>query len=167
MWRAKKKRSAAGRFFKALGVLVLLCLALLLAVPYLVNLDGFRTRLVRELSQRLGRPVEVSSLRFRTLPRLNLDILGLRILDPPEFGGKAALTAESLRVNVRILPLLRGRLEVQSLGLERPVVVLRRNRSGFNNLFGPRSAGLLPPRRPLPSPRPSPPPCWPVFSSGT
>ncbi|MDP6482733.1 MAG: AsmA family protein [Nitrospinota bacterium] len=162
MWRAKKKRSAAGRFFKALGVLVLLCLALLLAVPYLVNLDGFRTRLVRELSQRLGRPVEVSSLRFRTLPRLNLDILGLRILDPPEFGGKAALTAESLRVNVRILPLLRGRLEVQSLGLERPVVVLRRNRSGFNNLFGPRSApppvGRAPVGRPAPAETPPPEP---------
>ena len=156
MWRAKKKRSAAGRVFKALGVLVLLCLALLLAVPYLVNLDGFRTRLIRELSRRLGRPVEVRSLRLRTLPRLSLDILGLRILDPPEFGGKAALTAESLRVIVRILPLLRGRVELQRLGLDRPMVVFRRNRAGFNNLFGPRAAAPAPSARRVPVGPPSP-----------
>ena len=136
MWRAKQKRSAAGRILKILGVLVFLCLAFIFAIPYLVNLDRYRTQLVQELSSRLGRPVEVSALRLRILPKLNVEVLGLRILDPPEFGGRVALTADSVRTDVRILPLLQGRLEIRSFGLERPIVVLRRNRDGFNNLFG-------------------------------
>ncbi|MFQ5692792.1 MAG: AsmA family protein, partial [Nitrospinota bacterium] len=100
------------RLLKALGVLVLLFLALLLALPYFINLEQYRTLIAEEMSRRLGRPVQVSSLRLRVIPRVSLDIRGLRILDPPAFGGKPALTAESLRARVRIVPLLRKRLVI-------------------------------------------------------
>ncbi|MEE8110517.1 MAG: AsmA family protein, partial [bacterium] len=107
----------------------------------------------------LGRPVQVSGVSLRVIPRLSLEIRGLRIMDPPEFGGKPALTAESLRGHVRILPLLQRRLDIRSIRLYRPVLVLRRDSAGFNNLFGPKPSPPTPEAKPTaPEPAaPSPP----------
>ncbi|MFQ5912484.1 MAG: AsmA family protein [Nitrospinota bacterium] len=163
MWRARRKRSAGRRILKALGVLALLCIGFLLILPYLVNLERYRGRIAQELSHRLGRPVHVSSLRVRVIPRLSVEIHGLQIRDPKEFGGKAALTAGTLRANVRVRPLLQRRLEIGSVHLDRTVLVLRRDKAGFNNLFGPKSLPPAPsggPPSPVPSPgtkAPSPP----------
>lgn len=138
MWRAQRKRPIGRRLLKALGVLILLCLAILLAAPYLVSLDRYRDVIAREVGVLLDRRVEISALQIRLFPRLSLKIRGFHILDPPDFGGKATLAANSLTANVRFLPLLARRLEFGRVSLDRPVLVLRRTAEGFNNLLGSR-----------------------------
>jgi uncharacterized protein involved in outer membrane biogenesis len=160
MWRQRRERRAGRRILTALGVFVLLCLALLLALPYLVNIEKYRAVIAEEMGRQLGRPVQISTLRLRAIPRLSLEIQGLQISDPPRLGGKAALTAKGLRANVRILPLLQRRLDIQSIDLDQPVVVVRRDKAGFNNWFGPARGKPTSPKAQPPSPtrkQPEPP----------
>ncbi len=146
------------RLLKTFGVLILLCLAILFAAPYLVSLDRYRGVIAREVGALLDRRVEISALRIRMFPRLSLKITGFQILDPPDFGGKAALAAKSLTADVRFLPLLARRLEIGRVSLDRPVLVLRRTAEGFNNLFGPRQKSAPPPPAPaIPAETPSAP----------
>lgn len=158
MWRAKRKRSVGRRLLKTAGILLVLVLLVLLALPYLVNLEKYRTIIAEELSRQLGRPVQVTALRLRVIPNVSLEIQGLRILDRPGFGRQPALTADALRARVRLLPLLQKKLQIQSVRLERPVLVLRRDRAGFNNLLAPRpSPSAAKPFTPAPPGGPPPP----------
>lgn len=122
-----------------------MCFALFLLAPYLVNLDHYKEIITRELGTHFGRRVEISTLHLRTFPRLGLKIEGFQILDPQNFGNKATLTAHSLAVNVKLLPLLTRRLEIDHIKLDRPILVLRRTAEGFNNFSEPRQKLTVPP----------------------
>ena len=152
MWRAKRKRPIGRKILKAFGALAFLCVAFLFLAPYLVNLDRYKEIITRELGNRFNRRVEISTLQLKTFPRPGLKIEGLRIFDPPDFGNKSTLTAHSLAVNVKLLPLLARRLEIDHIKLDRPILVLRRTVEGFNNFSGTqRKPTTLPPASLVPS----------------
>ena len=141
MWRARRKPRWGRRLAAAFGLLVVLLVVLLFALPVILRLDALRNRIVQELSQQLGRPVNAEAMRFRVFPSARLELEGVSLLDPPDFGGQPALTARSLGAHLRLFPLLQRRLEITSIDLRRPVITLRRVPGGGYNLFGPAPAG--------------------------
>ncbi len=164
MWRARRKPRWGRRLAVAFGLLVVLLVALLFALPFILRLDSMRNRIVQELSQRLERPVNAEAIRFRVFPSARLELKGVSLLDPPDFGGQPALTARSLVARLRLIPLLQRRLEIKSINLKEPVITLRRTPGGGYNLFGLVPAGEeVPPERGEESPpaRPDLPPAEP------
>ncbi|MSV28396.1 MAG: AsmA family protein [Bryobacterales bacterium] len=94
--------------------------------------------LVRALETRLGVPVTVAGaeLDLEQLLRLRPAILlkGISAGNPPGFRGKHLLEAESVSVQLELLPLFRNSLLIHSIAVERPRIAIERSAAGITNL---------------------------------
>ena len=140
----------------AVGGLALLAVLAVVALPSLVNLDRYRTVLAQRVGRALGREVSFGVLQVSIWGGLGAEAKSIQIGQAPDFGREPLLSAEALRVRVRLLPLLRGQVRVTSAVLERPRVRLIRRPDGrwnVDDLFkAPTPQG--PPRVPSEAPRP-------------
>ncbi|MBI4013535.1 MAG: AsmA family protein [Candidatus Rokubacteria bacterium] len=129
--------------FTGLGIgLVLLAGALLLSLPFLVDLPRIQALLRAEASRLLDRPVRFERVSVGLWPLPAIRVRGLSVANGPGFGPDPLLTVEDARVRVRLLPLLQGRLSFGEVTLARPRVVLEQRRDGAWNL--PRPAAVRP-----------------------
>jgi hypothetical protein len=111
------------------GLLALL--ALFLIRP---GADRLRWRITESISQALGRKVSIGYVHLRFLPRPGFEFENLVIHDDPAFGAEPLLRAPDVTAWVRILPLLRGRIEIASLNLDEASLNLTRDPQGKWNL---------------------------------
>jgi AsmA protein len=108
------------------AVLVLLILIVVL-IPLLVSANTFRPKLEETASQTLGRKVQVGNLAF-SLFSGSLTADNLSIADDPRFSASPFLTASSLKVGVKLWPLITSRqLNITAITIDKPVVHLISN----------------------------------------
>ena len=114
------------------GTLLVLLVAVVIAAPYILNLDALRDWSEREASSRLGREVNIEEVRFSWAgPKIHLG--GLSIAEAKDFGPEPFARFESFDLKLRLLSLLRWRLSVEDIILSGPMVrVLRDDSSSFN-----------------------------------
>lgn len=121
-WRSKR----------GLAVLIIgLPLVLFLVRP---GANRLRTRIVESIGLAIGRPVEVSSVHFRLLPRPGFDLENFVVHDDPEFSAEPIVRAQEVTAFLRVTSLLRGRLEIARLSLTEPSVNLVRNSQAHWNV---------------------------------
>jgi AsmA protein len=122
------------RVFKwaGIGIGALLLMGALAAtvVPYLVNLERYRGILASRAGKALGREVTVGDLRVSLWRGLGAEAKGIQVAQADGFGPEPFLTADALRVNVHLLPLLRGQVKVSTAVLEQPRIRLARDKDG-------------------------------------
>jgi uncharacterized protein involved in outer membrane biogenesis len=100
----------------AVGGAVLLIFALaLLLVPFLMPVDRFRPLLVSLAEESTGRRVEIEALRFRLLPTIHLQVVNLRVKNPPGFPDGDTLVVKSLDLGTTLGSVLARRLDVTGL----------------------------------------------------
>ncbi len=109
----------------------LLFLALFLVRPGAGRLRG---KLSQSISQALGRRVEIGSVHLRFLPRPAFEFENLVIHDDAAFSAEPLLRASDVTASLRVLPFLRGRVEIASLSLDEASVNLTRDPQGKWNL---------------------------------
>lgn len=127
----------------ALTLLALL-VAGLLAAPGFVDWRAAKPRLEAELSQTLGRAVALDgdfSLHF--LPRPWLMAEGVRVANRPEGSEPELLRVARLEMRLALWPLLSGNFEVESLRLQRPVLLLERLADDRGNWDGMATRELM------------------------
>lgn len=148
-----------------LGVLVILALAAIAAVPYLVNLPRVQIYVAQEASRTLGRPVEFSDLSVSVLPLPAIVLKDLRVAEDPKFGRTPFLSVDQGRFTLRLAPLLRRRFEFGELMLERPQMALIQDSAGRWNVasLGAHALGSAS-GSPKPAPGPEAPTPLPVVS---
>jgi hypothetical protein len=76
-----------------------------------------RDRAVAELEERLGRPVSVEGVGISIFPPVGADLTGVSIGERAE-PGRPRIALESVRLQVRLLPLLRRRIEIKRVDIE-------------------------------------------------
>jgi len=108
------------------GVLVVLLLLAALVLPYFIDVDSHRPDIEAALASALGREVRLGALRLRILPLPALTAAGITIADDKTYGDEPFLKADRCAVSVRIFPLLRGEVAVDSVSVDSPRVRLRR-----------------------------------------
>lgn len=122
---------------KIVGIVVALLVLVLVALPFLVNVDSFRPRIQSEATAALGRQV--------TLGKLSLSILSstvkaddIAIADDPAFSTAPFVKPESLKVGVELKPLIFNKeIKVTEIVLEKPQINLIRGANGtwnFSNI---------------------------------
>jgi uncharacterized protein involved in outer membrane biogenesis len=114
---------------KRLSVAALTLLALviggLLLIPALIDWSRFKAPLAGALEAACGRPVALAGdVRFSLLPVPTLSVTGLSIANPAGAAGTRLLDLERLEARVALLPLFSGRIEIRSLALDHPTLVL-------------------------------------------
>jgi len=120
------------------AVVLLLSVGVFLLNRY-VQSAAFKLAALNAARHALGSEVTVSDVRVSLFTGATLERVA--IANPPGFSGDL-LSADALVVRYRLLPLLRRRLEMEQLSLERPVLRLARDDRGEWNYekVGPRPA---------------------------
>ena len=120
------------KFWLALAALALLLAVLI--VPPLVSISSYKNRITHLVSVSLGRPVRLSSVELRLLPRPGFVITDLTVDEDPAFGTEPVLHANTVTASIRLLSLWRGRLEISRIGVDEASLNLVRTREGRWNL---------------------------------
>ena len=146
----------------AIALAVIVALLILAAGVILHSFDAERQHgiLSSRLAAALGRNVKLGHLGLSLFPP-SLQVRDAEIAEALGFKDAVFSTAKSFQMGVRLVPLLRGRIEVPSIELEQPVIHLVKNAQGQWNFAslgaGPAAAQAGPPA-PGPSPGASVPP---------
>ncbi|MFQ5882661.1 MAG: AsmA family protein [Candidatus Methylomirabilales bacterium] len=143
-----RKRSMKGnlqRLLMGFGFAVCSILLLLVLLPYLLNLERYRGMLAEEVERMLGRKASLGRIQLTFLTGLGAEVKEVRIAEDPLVGDRPFLTAEALRVRVRLLPLLWRQVEVSQILLREPRLLLIRGREGRWNYQGTLERGQPPP----------------------
>src|SRR6478672_1943419 len=109
-----------------------LLLLLVVALAYLSSSsfnEYLRGRFVASLQQATGGDVQVGGFRWR-LSRLDLEVRDISVHRPQVYGRAANIHVERLRAELKFSSLLRGRLSLARLRIDRPYFELVTNPGG-------------------------------------
>jgi len=118
------------RFLKILGIVVVVLIILVIAIPFFIDANTFRPKLEAELTDALGRQVKVGNLSLSLLSgAVTAD--NISIADDPAFSNRTFVQAKSLKVGVEMIPLIFSRtLNVTHLTLDQPQISLVKSENG-------------------------------------
>ncbi len=115
------------------GVVVLLVVVAVAALPMFLNADNFRTRIETTLSKSLGRKVTIGKLNLSVWSG-GLVAENATVADDPQFSMQPFIQAQSVKIGVEIIPLvLRREIHIRSFSLETPKIQLLRGAKGLWN----------------------------------
>lgn len=120
------------RLWLALGLAVALLATLI--VPPMVNMSRYQKRITQLISASLGRPVRLSSVEMRILPRPGFVLTDLTVEEDPAYGAEPVLHANTVAASIRLLSLWRGRLELDRISADEASLNLVRLPGGRWNL---------------------------------
>ena len=142
------------RALKIVAIVIGVLIVVVLALPFIVNVNNFRPRIEAELTTALGRKVSIGNLSL-SLWSGSLAADDIAIADDPAFGNTPFIRAKSLDVGVEMMPLIFSKtLHITDLTLTQPQVTLLRARSGRWNFstLGNASPQAKQPAPPTPAP---------------
>jgi AsmA protein len=120
------------------AIVVGVIIVILIALPFLVDVNAFRPKLESELSSALGRQVTVGNLSL-SLFSGSVSADNISIADDPAFSKSPFVTAKSLKVGVEVMPLIFSKtLHVTGITLKEPQITLLR---GANDTWNFSSLG--------------------------
>lgn len=145
------------------GVVVALLVAVVAALPFLIDANQYRSRIQTELEARTGRAVSLGPMELKIFP-LAFRVQNAVIAEDKSFVSSAPFAhIEELYVTAQLMPLLQGKVQVDSLELRKPRIEMIRNAKGVWNFssLGNRGATTAPPPQGKatstpPQPAPSP-----------
>jgi hypothetical protein len=121
------------KFMVAVAIVLVLLGAIILMLPFLLDLNRYRDQYLPILEQALHRKVEVEDVRLTLFPTLGVQLRQVVVADDPTLSSKPFLTVPSVQVAVQWKPLLQRRIEVESVLIENPILqVIRSEKGDFN-----------------------------------
>jgi uncharacterized protein involved in outer membrane biogenesis len=124
----------------ALGALLGLLLLAGIAIVFLVDVNAYKPRIEAAVSDALGMEFKIQGKAgLRLLPSVSIVLSDIRLRNL----GTDLATAETLRVGVKLRPLLSRRLEITEIVLKNPVIRIEKGTDGKLNYE-------TPPRSPKP-----------------
>ena len=108
-----------------LGLFVSVVLVLALALPPLLDVERYRGLIEQALAEQTGWDAELGKIEFSPWRGMVLTVSPATLSAP---GGKTSrFEVETIEIRARLWPLLRGLLEIRSISLDSPDILLVRN----------------------------------------
>jgi len=127
------------RWLRIGGIVVLVLVFIVIALPFLVNVNRFRPEVESEASNALGRQVTVGNLSLSILSG-SLGAENIVIADDPAFSKSPFVTAKAVKVGVELMPLIFSKqLNVTDIKLDEPEITLLKAANGkwnFSSIGG-------------------------------
>ncbi len=135
-----------------IGVVLLLLMILILALPFLIDLNKYQDRYRPLIEDALNRKVELQDIRLTIWPRIGARVGGFVVQDDPAFRTGPFASLSSLDVGVKLLPLLKGKVDVEEITLRDPVITVLKTSQGQLNVstLGAKTAAPSAPSKPEP-----------------
>jgi AsmA protein len=128
---------------KIVGILIAVVIVVLIALPFIIDVNVFRPQIEAELTDALGRQVTVGNLSLSLIGG-SVSADNLSIADDPAFSRQPFVKAKALAVGVELMPLiLSKKLNVTNLTIDQPQVALISRPPGkwnFSSIGGSRPA---------------------------
>ena len=136
-------------------IAVALMVGIILALPFLVDLNKYQDQYKPLLEDALNRKVQLKDIRLTIWPRIGARVADLVVLDDPAFDSSPFASLTSLDIGVKLMPLLSGKVEVEEITLRDPVITVIKNKSGVLNVSTIGRTGVELPKTPSRAPIPS------------
>jgi AsmA protein len=122
----------------AIAAVIVLVIAAFVVLPFLIPADRIKTQVVEQVKAATGRDLSIEGkVAVSVFPSLSVQVSKVALANPAGFGAKDLIRLGTLDVKLRLLPLLSGRLEVDSFVLIDPVISLEVTSEGQADwLFG-------------------------------
>ncbi len=124
----------------ALGVLiffVVIIAAVAIAIPFLIDIDRYRPRVVAYIEEETGKPASIAQLRLTIFPKLSIRVDDFALKNPRGFPEGDFLKTRRIYAEVDGRALWNRRVVIQSLELDEPVINLLSDRRGRWNFESP------------------------------
>jgi len=118
------------RFLLALIVLILLVVFI---APYFLDADRYRPMIAKGIQEQTGRTVTIGKIRAKLFPPVGFEIEKFALTNPPGFAEGNLLTVESIRGGLAWGPLFSGEIQLDSVELVHPTLVLLQDDRGQTN----------------------------------
>ncbi|MCI0427687.1 MAG: AsmA family protein [Nitrospiraceae bacterium] len=135
---------------------VVLVIGVILALPFLIDLNKYQDQYKPLIEDALNRKVQLQDIRLTIWPRIGARVAGFAVLDDPAFGSSPFTSLASLDIGVKLMPLLGGKVEVEDITLRNPVITVIKNKNGVLNVSTIGRTGVELPKTPSRAPIPSP-----------
>ncbi|HTX75739.1 MAG TPA: AsmA family protein [Terracidiphilus sp.] len=106
----------------------------LIVVPPLIGISRYKNRITHLVSAALGRPVRLSGVELRLLPRPGFVLTDLTVEEDPAYGAEPVLHATSVAASIRFASLWRGKLQISRISVDEASLNLVRAGDGRWNL---------------------------------
>lgn len=113
---SKPRQRRRKRLWLALTALV--AIVAVIFVPPFLSVSRYKSRITHLISASLGRPVRLSSVEVRLLPRPGFLLADLTVEEDPAYGAEPVLHANTVAASIRLLSLWRGRLEIDTISVD-------------------------------------------------
>jgi uncharacterized protein involved in outer membrane biogenesis len=114
----------------AVGAVAGLAIAAIAVLPRIVDTPRVQSLIAASASQALARPVKFRSVSVSVVPYPTVRLHGFEIADDPAFGPDPFVRLDRADLRLKLLPLLRGRVEFATLVLRQPTIALIQGAGG-------------------------------------
>ncbi len=124
-----------------LAIPVVIVIAAIIALKVMFSGDKLKAMVIPRVEQATHRTTTIRDMSLTVFPSVGVDMDGFSLANRQGEGFSATpfLTLDRLHVSVKLLPLLKGQVEVTSLELEHPQLLIEvnsRNESNYADLTG-------------------------------
>ncbi len=120
-----------------LALFFLLTIAGLIILPYVIDLNKYKDIAVKELERFLNREVSIDDIKITVLTGIGVELKNIKIKNHPEFSKGDLLTLDGIRFRIKLLPLIKGRIAFNKVIINKPNLLLEKNKKGdwnFSNI---------------------------------
>ena len=135
-----------------LAVLLGLLIAAAIVLPLVFDPNQYKSEIIRLVKEQTGRDLKIEKkIGWSFFPRLGVEAGGLELSNAPGFGKEPFAKIDAAGVHVALLPLLTGKVSVDTLYVHGLNLNLAKNAAGQTNWDDLAAAGKQPkPARPTP-----------------
>ncbi len=125
-----------------IAALFILAIGATFALPFIVPPETVKKQISLAIKEKTGRDISFKGkMSYRFFPSFGLDLNNIIIHNPPEIRGPDFVSIGRLQANLKLLPLLSKKVEVDKIIFHRPEIALISDGKGRTN-YEIKSAGL-------------------------
>ena len=122
------------RLLKLISILILLFVALLVGVVVFVDPNDFKPAITQQVKSATGRDLNIEGdLSFSFTPWLGIKTGALELSNAPGFGKQPFASIKSATIRVKLFPLFRKQIEMDTVSLNGLKLDLQRHKDGTSN----------------------------------
>ena len=131
-----------------MAALVVIMVAAVLLIPRFVDVQQYKPRMEKMISEATGRPFSLSEdLKLSLFPWVGVSLSDIQLGNPPGFKESSFVSVHSFKVKVKLLPLFSRDIQVKEFIMDGPRLVLIKGVNGVGNWEnlgpGPAAPGSL------------------------
>lgn len=114
-----------------LAVVIVLIIVAAIAVPFFIPLDTYKGKIIALVKTETGRDLKIDGpVHFSLLPSVALEANDVSLSNPPGAASPNMVQLKTLDVELKLLPLLHGGLEISQFKLVQPAIALEIDKQG-------------------------------------